>query len=114
MQTDVQTRGFTLTPALRAAVNDGVRDFETRFPRLSARVLVRLFDVNGRRGGIDKGCLVQARVGRAGIVVVASDLDADLYRAIATTFDKLERGTATALARTHAGRRAPPRSVGEA
>lgn len=114
MRSDLQTRGFTLTPALRAAVNDGVRDYETCFPQLSARVSVRLFDVAGRRGGIDKGCLIQARVGRAGTVVVASELDSDLYRAIAATFDKLERGTATALARNQAGRHAPPRSVGEA
>jgi ribosome-associated translation inhibitor RaiA len=36
--------------------------------------------------------------------VVASDLDADLYRAIAATFDKLERSTAAALGRERAGR----------
>lgn len=112
MRTDVQARGFSLTPALRAAVEDGVKDYETRFPRLAGQLLVRLFDVNGRRGGIDKGCLVQAQVGKGGVVVVASDLDANMYRAIAATFDKLERGTAAALARKRAGRHAP--SWGEA
>jgi ribosome-associated translation inhibitor RaiA len=107
MRADVQARGFSLTPALRAAVEHGVRDYEARFPRLSGRLLVRLFDVNGRRGGIDKGCLAQAQVGKGRAVVVASDLDADLYRAIAATFDKLERSTAAALARQRAGRHAP-------
>ncbi len=106
MQTDVQSRGFSLTPALRAAVDSEVQGFSERFPKLATSLQVRLFDVNGPRGGADKGCLVHARVGRGGRVVVASELDTDLYRAIATAFDKLERGTHTALTRGRAGRNA--------
>lgn len=112
MRTDIQARGFSLTPALRAAVDHGVRDYEARFPRLAGRLLVRLFDVNGRRGGVDKGCLVQAQLGKGGTVVVATDLDEDMYRAIAATFGKLERSTAATLGRRSAGRYAP--SWGEA
>jgi ribosome-associated translation inhibitor RaiA len=104
MHTDVQSRGFSLTPALRAAVDHEARDFAKRFPNLSATLKVRLFDVNGRRGGLDKGCLVHARVGEGRRNVVASDLDSDLYRAISAAFVKLERGTRTVLGRGRAGR----------
>ena len=99
MRTDVQSRGFSLTPALRAAVTNEARDFAARFPKLPTVLQVRLFDVNGPRGGADKGCLVLARVGRGARVVVATEVDSDLYRAIAAAFVKLERGTDAALGR---------------
>lgn len=99
MRTDVQSRGFTLTPSLRAAVTEEARDFAARFPKLPTVLQVRLFDVNGPRGGPDKGCLVHARVGRGARVVVATEIDSDLYRAIAAAFEKLERGTQAALGR---------------
>ena len=104
MRTDIQSRGFTLTPALRAAVDDEARGYAARFPQLTANLQVRLFDVNGPRGGADKGCLVNARVGRGRMIVVASDINADLYRAIAAAFEKLERGTQTVLSRGRASR----------
>jgi putative sigma-54 modulation protein len=109
MRADIQSRGFSLTPALRGAVNGATRAYEARFPKLAAKLQVRLFDVNADRGGIDKGCLVHARVGRRGIFVVASDLDADLYRAIAAAFEKLERGTHRVLARERSTRHAAAR-----
>jgi ribosome-associated translation inhibitor RaiA len=106
MHTEVQSRGFSLTPSLRAAVDHEARDFAERFPNLTATLKVRLFDVNGRRGGVDKGCLVHARVGQGRMNVVASDLDSDLYRAISAAFVKLERGTRTVLGRGRATRHA--------
>jgi putative sigma-54 modulation protein len=99
MRTDVQARGFSLTPSLRAAVTHEAREFAERFPKLPTVLQVRLFDVNGPRGGADKGCLVHARVGRGARVVVATEIDGDLYRAIAAAFVKLERGTEAALGR---------------
>lgn len=104
MQMDVQSRGFSLTPTLLAAVDDGIKGFSERFPKLTTSLQVRLFDVSGPPGGADKGCLVHARIGRGGRVVVASELDSDLHRAIAAAFEKLERGAQTALSRAHAVR----------
>lgn len=98
MHTDVQSRGFSLTPAVRAAVDHEARDYARRFPKLTASLKVRLFDVNGR-GGPDKGCLVHARVGANRMNVVASVLDADLHRAINAAFVKLERSTRIVLGR---------------
>lgn len=104
MRLDVQARGFTLTAALRSAVESEASSYERRFPHLNPSLHVRLFDVNGRRGGIDKGCLVEARVGHRGTVLVSSDLDSDLYRAIPAAFEKLERSTQAALNRRKAAR----------
>jgi hypothetical protein len=108
MRTDLKSRGFTLTPALCAAVESGARGFASRFPALDVRLQVRLFDVNGRRGGIDKGCLVHARLGRHRTSVVASGLDSDLYGAIAAAFGKLERATQTTLGRNRPARHSQP------
>jgi ribosome-associated translation inhibitor RaiA len=100
MNVDVQARGFTLTPALEAAVRGELRSLNA--PRDSIRLQVRLFDVNGARGGIDKGCLVTMYLAGERRAIVATDLDADLYRAIPGAFDKLRRtlGQHTRRART--------------
>jgi ribosome-associated translation inhibitor RaiA len=105
MRTDVQARGFALTAALRCAVEHEAQEYAERFPEVPTGIQVRLFDVNGRRGGLDKGCLVAARVG-CGRIVVATDLDSDLYRAIPAAFAKLDRGTRSILGRRQACRRA--------
>jgi ribosome-associated translation inhibitor RaiA len=104
MQTDIQARGFTLTDALRRHVEQQVEHYAARFPDLLG-THVRLFDVNGPRGGADKGCLAYGRFGRGGAVVVATHIDADLYAAIPAAFAKLTRATRNALARRHATRR---------
>ena len=106
MRTDVQARGFSLTDALRSAVEHEAQEYAERFAEVPTSVQVRLFDVNGGRGGLDKGCLVSARVGRGGRIVVATDLDSDLYRAIPAAFAKLDRGTRSILRRRRAGLRA--------
>jgi ribosome-associated translation inhibitor RaiA len=105
MITDIQARGFTLTDALRGAVECEVQAYANRFPDHLLGVHVRLFDVNGPRGGTDKGCLVYGRFGRGGAVVVATDIAADLYDAIPAAFGKLNRATRNALARRQALRR---------
>jgi putative sigma-54 modulation protein len=105
MQIDVQARGFSLTHALQHAIEDEAEQYAARCPNALAGIRVRLFDTNGPRGGSDKACLVQARLRRRTESVVASHVDADLYRAIAAAFAKLERGTRSALGARRAHRR---------
>jgi ribosome-associated translation inhibitor RaiA len=108
MKTDVQSRGFSLTPALRDAVEHQASAFASRFAVRPRSLQVRLFDVNGAtRGGPDKGCLASARLGNGRTVVVASDVDSDLYRAIASAFAKLVRGTRAVIGKRRAARRPP-------
>lgn len=104
MDIDVQARDFKLTEALREAILVSAIHYRATFSRLVRKVAVRVYDLNGPRGGLDKGCLVVADLAD-GRVVVSSDVDADLYRAIPRAFAKLKRGTLTARRRLHAQRR---------
>lgn len=105
MNLDLQARGFILTPALEAAVR---RELRTLTSLDGASWLqVRLFDVNGARGGIDKGCLVTLHLSGERRVLVATELDADLYRAIPAAFDKLRRAVGQTAHRTRTLRRRP-------
>ena len=45
MHTDVHARGFSLTAALRSAVEHEAREYAERFPEVPTPVQVRLFDV---------------------------------------------------------------------
>jgi putative sigma-54 modulation protein len=99
MKTDIQSRGFTLTGALKATVEAHAAHYRSHFPRLSPGITVRLFDINGTRGGPDKGCLVHVSLGRDGTELVASSVDSDLYLAIASAFAKAARSTAAVTRR---------------
>ncbi len=108
MHIDVQSRGFSLTRALQAAIEGEAEQYATRCPDALVGVRVRLFDTNGPRGGSDKACLVQAHLRHRRESVVASHVDADLYRAIAAAFAKLERGTRSVLGPRRGHRRGSP------
>lgn len=103
MYVDVQARGFILTPALDAAVRRELRTLDSLDD--GNRLQVRLFDVNGVRGGVDKGCLVTLQLSGERRAIVASELDADLYRAIPGAFDKLRRSLHASARRQRAQRR---------
>lgn len=91
MQIDIQARGFSLTAGIAAAVRREADALPALLGDCWGWLQVRLFDINSSRGGIDKGCLVSARLGGGRRVVVVTSLDADLYRAIPIAFDKLRR-----------------------
>lgn len=103
MNIDVQARGFTLTEAIQTTIRR--ETVQLNDVDGAHRLQVRLFDVNGTRGGIDKGCLVTLHLSRERRVIVATELDSDLYRAIPAAFAKLRRALAAAVRRTRALRR---------
>jgi ribosome-associated translation inhibitor RaiA len=105
MQVDLQARGFTLTPALAGAVNREAAALAAILGDRPVWLQVRLFDVNSTKGGIDKGCLVAARIGRLRRISVATSIDGDLYRAIPAAFAKLQRAALAANRREHTRRR---------
>jgi putative sigma-54 modulation protein len=88
MKIDVQARRFTLTESLRHAVLREIARLAQALGTGITRVSVRLFDVNGLRGGPDKGCLVHAKF-TDGTSIVGSDVDADLYRSVPAAFEKV-------------------------
>ena len=98
MRIDIQSRGFDLTEGLREhterrlqfALNWASHDVRT--------VSVRLFDINGPRGGNDKRCRIQIPIS-GGQDVVIEDTEADLYVAIDRAADRTERALARRLER---------------
>jgi ribosome-associated translation inhibitor RaiA len=109
MKIDVHARRFKLTESLRNAVHREIARLAQALGAGITRVSVRLFDVNGLRGGPDKGCLVHAKF-TDGTSIVGSDVDADLYRSVPAAFEKVLRSRRMSRARHHTLRRHDPRA----
>jgi len=62
MKIDIQTRGFTLTDALRTQTERRLRFAFGGLGARVGRVGVRLTDENGPRGGVDKRCALRISV----------------------------------------------------
>lgn len=94
----IQAHDFTLTTGLREhaaarlayALNHG-RDIVTR-------IIVRLSDVNGPRGGVDKCCGIEVRLKGAPTLII-EDTQADLYVAIDRAAERIGRTLDRRLAR---------------
>ena len=94
MEIEIQAHGFAVTGALRAHVAKRLEAALTPFKGQVRRVVARLGDENGPRGGYDKSCRIGVSVGGAPDVF-AADTRPDLYSAIDCAADRL----AAALAR---------------
>ncbi len=102
MQLDIRGRGFPLTEALRAHCERRLSFALARFgPRLG-RVGVRLSDVNGPRGGVDKRCQVKLPLAKGRTLTVQSS-DADLYAAIDRAADRAAQAVSRELERERTG-----------
>jgi ribosome-associated translation inhibitor RaiA len=88
----VHTRGAMLTPALQKYVMDRVARKLKKFAPAIQRVTVRIDDINGPRGGIDKRC--RAKVVLRGLPNVLVEHQDHRVRA---AVDGALRGTATAV-----------------
>jgi ribosome-associated translation inhibitor RaiA len=81
MQVDIQSTGFTLTAGIRTYLMKRLTDDLNRGDDHVTRVIARLSDINGPRGGVDKRCLIEVRLKHAPALVI-EDTEADLYLAI--------------------------------
>lgn len=98
MQIDIQARNFSLTNALRGHVERRLGfALSTRDDHIQ-RVLVRLSDINGPRGGADKCCHIHVLLPHLPDVVI-EDTEADLYAAIDRAADRAGRTVGRRLAR---------------
>ena len=77
----IHARGFPLTDAIKDHVHKRLGYTLARGGDRIGRVVVRLSDLNGPRGGIDKRCLIEIRLDGLSTVVV-EDVQSDLYTAI--------------------------------
>jgi ribosome hibernation promoting factor len=98
---ETRTRGFSLTPGLRAHVERRLELALDRYAERVARVRVVVSDVNGPRGGEDKACRVEVRL-RGGGAVRAAAADADAYAAICAAAHRAARALARAVQRERA------------
>jgi putative sigma-54 modulation protein len=100
MQLDIRGRNLRLTPALLDHVDRRIRFALGRFATRLSRVAVRIGDVNGPRGGVDKRCWIHLELG--GKTLTIEEIDADLYVAIDRASERAGRATERAIARLHA------------
>jgi len=98
MQIDIQARNFSLTTALRGHVERRLGfALSTRDDHIQ-RVMVRLTDINGPRGGADKCCHIQVVLAHLPDVVV-EDTEVNLYAAIDRAADRAGRTVGRRLVR---------------
>jgi len=90
MQIDIQARQFTLTDALRDHAERRLRSALTCCNDHIQRVMVRLSDINGPRGGSDKRCHLQVVLTGMPDVII-EDTEADMYVAIDRAADRAGR-----------------------
>ncbi|MBV61348.1 HPF/RaiA family ribosome-associated protein [Abyssibacter profundi] len=98
MQLDIQALYFDMTPGIEGAITRAAEQHMDRFDHAVKKLTVRVYDTNGLRGGVDKGCRIHSDLGRARALVVEA-VDEDLYTAISRAFEKAERATSGRLQR---------------
>ncbi|NNJ94686.1 MAG: HPF/RaiA family ribosome-associated protein [Halobacteria archaeon] len=81
MLINIHSHGLSITHAIRERVDKRIRFALSRISHRLRRVDVRLSDLNGPRGGVDKRCLIEVRINRHPPVIV-TDVQSDLYRCV--------------------------------
>lgn len=104
MQIDIQARSFPLTDALRSHIKRRLGFTLSASDDHIQRVLVKLSDINGPRGGADKCCQIQVVFTHHPDVVI-KDTEADLYVAIDRAADRAGRTVRRRLAHRRLGDR---------
>ena len=98
MRLFVRSNNVALTDPIRTYVDRRVRMVLGRFGPKIAWVSVRISDVNGPRGGVDKLCRIEARFWGS-LPVVVEDAAADLRQAIDRSIQRMGRAAARAAAK---------------
>ena len=98
MLIDIQARNFSLTNALRGHIERRLAFALSSRDEHIQRIVVRLSDVNGPRGGEDKCCHIQVMLPKLTDVVI-EDIEVDMYVAIDRAADRAGRTVNRRLAR---------------
>ncbi len=102
---EVRSSNVSVSVALREHISRRLDFAVRRFAHRIERIMVRLVDVNGPKGGPDKRCRILARLTTERTVVVEAT-EADAYAAVSQAAIRLDERVARALA--HARRRSRP------
>ena len=95
---DIQALNFSLTHTLRVHVERRLGFALSSRDEYIQRIMVRLSDINGPRGGEDKCCRIQVVIPQLTDVVV-EDTEVDMYAAIDRATDRVGRTLGRRLAR---------------
>ena len=90
MQIDIQARHFTLTEPLREHAKKRIHFAMSCCGEHIKRIVMRLSDINGPRGGKDKLCHLQVVLNGLPDVIV-KDIQTNLYVAIDRAVDRAGR-----------------------
>lgn len=81
MQIHIQATGMRPSDPLISHVQRRLRYALNRSDPRVSRVTVRLSDINGPKGGVDKACRIEVRLaGQASIII--EDIQSDIYTAV--------------------------------
>lgn len=105
MQVDINSQGFKLTDAIRDYAVKRLAYGLGQCAQHVVRVTVRLFDVNGPRGGADKRCRIRVKLDISQEVVL-EDTQSNLYVAIDRAAGRAGRTVARNLRRQRQARHA--------
>lgn len=98
MQIDIQALNFYLTDALRDHIERRLGFALSSRDEHIQRIMVRLSDINGPRGGEDKCCHIQVVLPKLTDVVI-EDTEVDMYAAIDRATDRAGRTVGRRLSR---------------
>jgi len=105
-----RTAGMDLSPALRDHTQKALGMKLGKFAADIERVTVRVEDVNGPKGGVDKVCKAKALLAALPTVIV-EQRDPDVYAAVDGALDRLERAVRKSLERRKQKPRTQARKV---
>ncbi len=108
MRLTILTNRVLLDEHLRAYIQRRLRFALDRFGAQIRTVAIRLADLNGPRGGIDKRCAVSVTLPACSYVHV-TQLDRSLYAAVDLAVERAAEAVASRLARCRDWRSAPGR-----
>ena len=107
MHTELQARGFDLTPSLRDYMTRRLAQTLAHIRDDIKKVVVRISDDNGPRHGVDKRCMVRVALrGRKDVVV--QDVNGDMYTAIGHAFVRAAYTAKQLLRQRHQHRNTTP------
>jgi putative sigma-54 modulation protein len=81
MRLDIRIQKLELPRAVKQYVERRLCFGLSRFERQIRGITIRLFDINGPRGGTDKCCRIAVRLIPSGVIVI-QEVNSDLFAAI--------------------------------
>ena len=98
MNVDVRFRNLKSSSFLRAHATRSAHSHLGRFGQAMRSVTVRIGDLNGPRGGLDKRCQVTIRGPRIPLLAV-EEVASDAYAAVDLAMARIKRTVSTTLAK---------------